>query len=170
MVLPMWAFWLTLAVMLVGLLGVILPAVPGVGLIWIVILVYAIAERFATVGPFSFVILTILGAVGVTADIWVSQTTGKLSGASWQALLAGLGLGAVGFVAGLIFGAVGAVPGGILGALAGILLVEYNHRKDWKLAAQAGAGWLLGCLVSGAIQFVISLIMIAIFVWQALLG
>lgn len=170
MILPMWVFWVTLAVMLVGLAGVILPAVPGVGLIWIAALVYAIAEGFATIDPFTFIVLTILGAAGFTADIWVSQTGGKLAGASWQALVASLSLGAIGFLVGLLFGGVGAVPGGLLGAIAGIVLVEYQRRQDWKEAARAGAGWAAGCLVSIGIQFVLGLMMIVIFVWQVLRG
>lgn len=170
MVLPMWAFWVALGVMLVGLVGVILPVVPGVGLIWIAALVYAIAEGFATVDPITFAVLTVLAAAGLTADIWVSHTGGKLGGASWKALLAGLGLGGVGFLLGLVLGGVGAVPGGIIGALVGVLLVEYLERKDWKEAARAGVGWAVGCLLSGAVQLVVGLAMILIFIWQALKG
>ena len=33
MVLPIWAFWIALALMLIGLVGVFVPLVPGVGLI-----------------------------------------------------------------------------------------------------------------------------------------
>lgn len=156
--------------MFIGLLGVILPVVPGVGLIWIAALVYAIAEGFATIDPLAFAVLTVLGAIGVTADIWVSQAGGKLGGASWQALLAGLGLGVVGFVIGLALGGVGAVPAGMVGALLGILLVEYQRRKDWKEAARAGAGWLVGCLLSGTVQLFVGLTMILLFGWQVLKG
>jgi uncharacterized protein YqgC (DUF456 family) len=170
MVLPMWVFWVTLVVMVVGLVGVILPAVPGVGLIWIAVLVYAIAESFATIDPLTFAVLTVLGAAGVTADIWVSQAGSKLGGASWQALLAGLGLGVVGFAVGLLLGGVGAIPGAMIGAVLGILLVEYLRRKDWKETARAGAGWLIGCLLSGVVQLFVSLTMILIFVWQVLRG
>ena len=100
----------------------------------------------------------------------VSQAGGKLGGASWQGLLAGLGLGALGFVIGLFAGGVGAVPFGILGALLGIFLVEYFRRRDWEEVARAGAGWLVGCLLSGVVQLFISLAMILIFVWQVLRG
>jgi uncharacterized protein YqgC (DUF456 family) len=166
MVLPVWAFWVALAVMFIGLLGVVLPGVPGVGLIWIAALVYAIAERFTVIDPLTFVALTILAALGVTSDIWVSQAGGKVAGASWQAMLASLGLGLLGALIGLLFGGVGALPGGVIGALLGVTLVEYYHRRDWKEAAQAGGGWIVGCLVSGVVQLVISLLMIGLFVWQ----
>jgi len=167
---PTWVFWVTVVVMLVGLAGVILPGIPGVGLIWVAALVYAIVERFATVDPATFAVLTLLGVTGVTSDVWVSHAGGRMGGASWQALLAGLGLGIVGFLVGLFVGGIGAVPGGAVGALLGILLVEYVRRKDWKEAVRAGAGWLVGCLFSGVVQLFISLVMIVIFVWQVLRG
>jgi uncharacterized protein YqgC (DUF456 family) len=170
MILPLWAFWLALGVMLVGLAGVILPVVPGVGLIWIAALVYAIAERFATIDPLTLAVLTVLGALGVTADIWVSQAGGKLGGASWQALLAGLGSGAIGFLIGLLVGGIGALPAGIIGMLLGLLLVEYLRRRDWRETLRVGAGWLAGCLLSGLVQLIIGLAMIVIFAWQVLRG
>jgi len=168
MPLPEWAFWLTLGVMVVGLIGTVIPVLPGVELIWLAALVYAIAERFATIDPLTFAALTALAAIGITANIWASHLGSRLGGASWQALLAGLGLGAVGFLLGLFVGGIGAVPGGLIGALAGVLLVEYHRRKDWRGAARAGTGWLVGCLLSGFIQMTVGIVMILIFVWQGL--
>lgn len=170
MVLPMWVFWITLAAMVVGLAGVILPVLPGVGLIWVAALVYAIAEGFATIDPLTFAALTILAAIGVTTQIWVSQAGGRLGGASWKALLAGTGLGLLGLLIGLFAGGVWAVPAGILGALLGILLAEYHQRQDWEEAVKAGAGWLVGCLLSGVVQFAVGAMMILLFAWQALRG
>jgi hypothetical protein len=167
--------------MLIGLLGVFLPLVPGVGFIWLVALVYAIAEGFATIDPLTFAVLTILGAVGVTSDIWMSKLGAKLGGASFQALLAGLGLGIagaivgvvlglIGLVAGLPFLQVGAIPLAIVGALLGVFLVERHRRDDWREALKACAGWLIGCALSGIVQGGISVLMILLFVWQALKG
>jgi uncharacterized protein YqgC (DUF456 family) len=154
--------------MLVGLVGTLIPALPGIELIWLAALVYAVAERFATIDPLTFAALTALAAIGITANIWASHLGSRLGGASWQALLAGLGLGALGFIIGLFVGGVGAVPGGLIGALAGVLLMEYRRRKDWRGAARAGTGWLVGCLLSGFIQMAVGIVMILIFVWQGL--
>ncbi len=170
MALPMWAFWLALAAMLVGLVGVILPVVPGVGFIWLVVLVYAVAERFATIDPFTFAVLTVLGAIGFTADLWMGHAGAKVGGASYRSVLAGAALGIVGALVGTLFLGVGAVPGGIVGAIAGVVLAEYYVRRDWRAAFKAGGGWLVGCTLSGGVQLLIALVMIAIFVWQALRG
>ena len=168
--LPAWAFGIALAAMIVGMIGVILPVVPGVGFIWLVVLVYAVAERFTAIDPLTFIVLTILGVVGFTADLWMSQAGAKAGGASIWSLLAGLLLGAVGAIVGLAFLGVGAIPGAIVGAVAGVILAEYYRRKDWREAFKAGGGWLVGCTLSGGVQFFIGVLMIVIFVWQALRG
>ena len=170
MVLPMWTFWVALAAMAVGMIGVILPVVPGVGFIWLVILAYAIAERFATIDPITFTVLTILGAIGLTADLWMSQVGGKIGGASIWSLLSGLVLGAIGAIAGLSFLGIGAVPGAIAGTVAGVVLAEWYRRKDWREAFKAGAGWFVGYTLSGGVQLLIAILMILIFTWQALRG
>jgi len=170
MVLPMWVFWVALAAMIVGLIGVILPIVPGVGFIWIVVLIYAIAERFTTIDPITFVVLTVLAAIGVSADLWMSQAGAKIGGASIWSLLAGLVLGAIGAIIGLVFLGVGAVPGAILGTILGIVLAEWYRHRDWREAFKVGGGWLIGCTLSGGVQFLISILMIVIFVWQVLRG
>ncbi len=170
MVLPMWAFWVALIAMGIGLLGVLLPVVPGVGFIWIVVLVYAIAERFATIDILTFGVITMLGAVGLTADIWMSQVGARVGGASPWSLLVGMLLGGVGALIGLLFAGVGAVPGAIIGAIVGVVVAEWHRLEDWKEAFKAGGGWALGCLLSGGIQFIIGTLIILIFVWQALKG
>ena len=170
MILPKWAFWVALVAMFVGLVGVILPVVPGVGFIWIVVLIYAIAERFATIDPFTFAVLTILGAIGLSADLWMSQTGAKVGGASVWSILAGLVVGAIGAIVGLAFLGVGAVPGAIVGAILGVVLAEWYRRKDWRQAFKAAGGWLIGCTLSGGVQFLIAILMILIFVWQVSRG
>jgi uncharacterized protein YqgC (DUF456 family) len=170
MALPMWVFWLALIAMAIGLVGVILPVVPGVGFIWLVVLAYAIAEQFVTIDPLTFVVLTVLGAIGVSADLWMSQVGAKAGGASIWSLLAGLLLGAIGALVGAVFLGVGAIPGAVVGAVLGVLLAEYYQRKDWREALKAGGGWLVGCTLSGGVQFLIAILMILIFVWQALRG
>ena len=170
MVLPSWAFWVALVAMLAGLIGVILPIVPGVGFIWLVALVYAIAERFATIDPITFAVLTILGAIGLSADLWMGHAGAKIGGASVWSLLAGLVAGAIGAILGLVFLGIGAVPGAIVGTVLGIVLAEWYRRKDWREAFKAAGGWLVGCTLSRGVQFLVAILMILIFVWQVLRG
>lgn len=164
------AFGVALAFLAIGLLGVLLPAVPGVGFMWVVILVYAIGERFAAIDPISFAVLTLLGLVGVTSDIWLGLLGAKVSGASvWSTVfsLAGMLLGGV---IGLLIGGIGAFPGMIAGSVLGVFLNEYRERREWRPAWQATLGLVVGLTLSGILQFCIGAIMIVIFVWQVLRG
>jgi hypothetical protein len=166
----MWAFWLAIAAMVVGLIGIILPIIPGVGFVWLAMLGYAIAEQFTTIDPISFTVLTILGAIGVSADLWMSQVGAKIGGASIWSLLSGVLLGLIGAIVGFVFLGIGAVPGAILGAILGVFLAEWYRRKDWREAFKAGGGWLVGCTLSGVVQLLIALLMMVIFVWQVFRG
>ncbi len=167
---PMWAFWLALAAMIVGLIGVVMPAIPGVGFIWLVTLIYAIAERFTAIDPLTFIVLTILGAIGFTADLWMGQVGAKAGGASPWSLLVGLLLGGVGAIIGAVLLGVGVIPGAIIGTVAGVIIAEYHRLEDWRLALKAGGGWAVGCLLSGGVQLLIAFLMIFIFIWQVLRG
>jgi len=111
----------------------------------------------------------LLAAVGIGSDLILSQAGSRLAGASWQAIATGLALGAAAFVLAFIFGGIGALPAAIIGTLAGIVLVEFRRQRSWREALKAGGGWLAGCLASRAVQFIIAVLMIAIFVWQAAL-
>jgi uncharacterized protein YqgC (DUF456 family) len=133
-------------------------------------LIYALAEGFATIDPVTFGVLTVLAAVGVTADLWMTQAGAKIGGASIWSLLAGMGMGLVGALVGAIFFGVGAVPGALLGTLLGIILAEYYRNRNLDEALKVAGGYLLGCVLSGGVQFVIAVLMIVIFVWQALKG
>ncbi len=161
------AFWLALIAMLIGLAGTVLPALPGIALIWLAALIYAIATGFAALPPLAFAAITLLAVIGLAADFFLTQAATRFSGASWQATLAGVIGGIVGMVVGFFVGGIGAGPGGIIGALLGVIGVEYLHRKDIRAAVKAGGGWLAGCLASRFMQFLIALVMVAVFVWQA---
>jgi uncharacterized protein YqgC (DUF456 family) len=75
--------WLIVALVLmfIGLVGVILPLVPGIVLVYLAALLYAVHEGFAKIGPITLAVLTVLAVVGVTADIWVSSLGAKAGGA-----------------------------------------------------------------------------------------
>lgn len=169
-VVPIWGFWIALVAMIVGLFGVFVPIFPDAIFIWLVILVYAIAEQFTAIDPVAFIVLTVLSALGFGAEFWMSQAGAKAGGASIWSLLVGLALGAIGAAIGLIFLGIGAIPGAILGALVGLVLAEWYQRRDWRRAFKAGGGLLAGYLLSVGVQLFIDVVIILIFAWQALKG
>ena len=162
-----WLFPVVLVVMVIGLIGIALPIIPGILLIWVAGLVYAIAERFATFDPISFVVFTVLGAFGMASEFLLTQAGAKAGGASTRAMLGGAVGGVVGLIVGFFVGGIGAVPGGLIGALVGVTLVEYLQHRNLAKAGKAAGGWVAGCLASKLVEFLIAFTMIAIFIWQA---
>jgi uncharacterized protein YqgC (DUF456 family) len=165
-----WAFILALIMMLVGLAGVLMPFVPGVELMWLAVLGYAIVEGFAAIDPLAFAVLTILGLAGATSDLWLSLLGARISGASVSSTLFSI-LGAViGGIIGFFVGGIGAFPGMVIGSALGVFLNEYRLRREWKGSGKAALGAVIGFTVSVVVQLVIGMAMLVIFVWQVLRG
>lgn len=154
---------LTLLAMLIGLIGIVLPVIPGTIIIFVAALIYALVEGFQIVGWPTLVVLGLLTIVATTADLWASSVGAKVGGASGWSVLVGLIGGLVGFV-------VFSLPGAILGAILGVLLTELIRVGDLKQAFKAGGGWALGWVLATVVQLGIGLVMVAIFVWQVLQG
>lgn len=154
---------LTFLLMLVGLIGTVVPVIPGTILIFLAGLLYALVEGFRTVGWPTLLVLGVLTLVATTADLWASSIGAKLGGASGWSVVAGLLGGLVGFV-------VFSLPGAIIGAVLGVLLVEMIRLGDLRQALKAGSGWAIGWVLATVLQLGIGLVMVAIFVWQITLG
>jgi uncharacterized protein YqgC (DUF456 family) len=150
-------------VMLVGLIGTVLPVLPGTVLILAGAFLYGLADGFHTVGWPTLLVLGLMTLVATSADLWASSVGAKMGGASGWSVLLGL----MGGLAGLLLFA---LPGAILGAILAVVLTEVIRQSDWRKALKAGSGWLVGWALSTLLQLGIGLSMIAIFVWQILLG
>jgi uncharacterized protein YqgC (DUF456 family) len=157
---------ITLAVMLIGLAGVVLPVLPDVWLIWLAALAYGLLAGFSGwIGGVAMVLLTALTVVGVTVDLVVGHAAAKRGGASWQAIAASIALGLVGLLYFPPFGS-------LAGALLGLFIVEYLRRgRNVQQAWTAVKSYALGCGWSMALRGAISVLMIAIWLaWVLIAG
>jgi uncharacterized protein YqgC (DUF456 family) len=161
-------FWVAVFLMFVGMAGILIPALPGAAIMWAVVLVYSIFDHFVTIGVPWFVVLTVLGGAGATADIWVSMLGARAGGASVASTLFSLAGAALGGMVGFLFGGIGAFPGVVVGALLGVFLNELRVHKKWDGALKATLGLVVGFTVSTVIQLSIAAAMMVIFVWQGL--
>lgn len=157
----LWLQWVAYAVMAAGLLGAVLPVLPGSILIWLGAVLWAWVDGFEHVGWPTLTILGLLMIAASASDIWMSALGARKGGASWQALVAGAVLGIIGFV-------FLSLPGAVAGVLVGILAVEARRRHGLKPALKSGGGMLLGYVLSASVEITLSLIMLAIFAWQAM--
>lgn len=163
------AFGIAVAFILVGLAGIIVPILPGILLIWLTVLAYAIVDGFEAVGWVTFIAITLIAIVVGTADIWMSLLGAQKGGAARRAMFFGMIGGVVGFfLFGTLLPIVGNLLGGILGYAIGVFLGQYHKYRDWELARKASFGGLVGWGVATVIQMVGGLLILLIFVWQVL--
>ena len=167
---------LTLVSMVVGLLGSVLPGLPGVTLIFLSALVYAIITDFRTVGAAILVVLFIFAAIAFVTDFVATSYGARRFGASNWGTVGGAVGGIAGTLIGFLFLGIGSLFGLILGTIAGVFLGEYLKRthkgqqgpgspgSDWRRASHAAGGVLVGYLASAGIQGLLGLASVIVFV------
>ena len=149
----LWAVAVLLVV--VGVVGIVVPALPGTILIFAGLLVAAWADDFMRVGPLMLVVIAIIGVATYGVDFVATALGAKHLGASKRAM-AGAALGTL---LGFFLGLPGIIIGPFLGAIAGELTV---HR-DWKRVGKAGMAAWIGFVVGTAVKVALAFLMIDLF-------
>src|SRR5689334_6395379 len=149
-------YGLAVVLVVVGLAGTVLPAIPGVALIFAGLLLAAWADGFAHVGAVALAIIGVLAALSFVVDFLASLLGAKRVGASPLALAGA----AVGGLAGLFLGLAGLVFGPFVGAALG----KYVARRSLRQAGKVGLGTWLGLLFAAAAKVILAVMMIVTFV------
>jgi uncharacterized protein len=167
---------LTLVLMFVGLLGSVVPGLPGVTLIFLSAIVYALLTDFRTVGAAVLVVLFVFAAIAFVIDFVATSYGARRFGASNWGTMGGAIGGIAGALIGLLFLGIGSLFGLILGTIAGVFIGEYLNRtrqgqqepgstgSDWRRASHAAGGVLVGYLASSVIQGLLGLASVIVFV------
>lgn len=153
---------LTALLMLAGLVGTVVPLVPGAALIVAgAALHQGMLPDGASIGWGWVIVLLGLTVLSGGVDIVAGALGAKRFGASKWGALGGL----LGAIVGLFF----ALPGLILGPIVGVVLAELLvARKEWRAAARASWGTILGTLLGALGKLVIAVLMVTLF-WALLL-
>ncbi|NMG10379.1 DUF456 family protein [Brasilonema sp. UFV-L1] len=167
-------YWLLVALMAVGIVGAVVPAIPGASLILIAIIIWGfVSSSFAAIKiPLIVTIVVLFLSVGV--DFLASYLGARTAGASqWGQIgaIVGLVLGLVGLLPTLPFG--GPLLGILLGPLLGAIVGEYLYRRDLGLAIKAGIGIVAGTLVGNLIQGLLAIAAVIVFLvttWPQVFG
>ena len=154
----------TLAIVLViiGLAGTVLPALPGVPLIFGGLLLIAYQDGFNKVGAITLIVLGILAVLAFVIDYLAAVCGAKRVGASRLAIIGATG----GTLLGLFFGFLGLIVGPFVGAAAG----EFITRQDAIQAGKVGLATWLGIVIGIAAKLGIAFLMVGIFVTKYLLA
>lgn len=154
--------WLLAALLIIiGFAGLILPAVPGIPLVYAGLVLLAWADNFAYVGWITLTLLGVLALLSYGVDLLASALGAKRFGASPRSVV-GAALGAV---VGLFFG----LPGLLFGPFVGAVIAEFTVHGSARAAAQAGVGATIGLLFGALLKVALAFTMIGVFVLDRLL-
>jgi uncharacterized protein YqgC (DUF456 family) len=146
---------IAVAMVFVGLVGVVLPALPGHMLILGGLIVGAWAEGFTRVGVWTLVIVGLIALASYGVDFVAVALGAKRLGASPRAMT-GAALGTLG---GLFFG----LPGVIVGPFIGAVIGELTTHRDFAKAGKAGVAAWIGFAIGTAVKVALAFLMIGIF-------
>jgi uncharacterized protein YqgC (DUF456 family) len=127
MSLDWWALflWLSgLSLIVIGLIGTVVPALPGIPCIFIGIALIAWAGNFERLGWMGLTLCAVLSVVGLAVD-WIAQAMGaKKAGATKYGMAGAL----VGTFIGLMMGIWGILFMPLVGAFVGEFIAQRNLR------------------------------------------
>lgn len=153
---PDTVWWVLSTVLIVaGLAGTVLPALPGTLLILAGIALGAWIGGFTAVGWGSLAAITVLAVLSWVLDYVAGLLGARKAGASRQALVGA----ALGTVAGLFMGLVGVLFMPLVGAAIG----EYLARQDETRAMKVGVATWLGLMAGLLAKVVLAFMMIGLY-------
>ena len=150
--------WVVAALLIVaGLAGTVLPALPGIPLVFAGLVLGAWADDFERVGWVTLSVLGLLALASLAIDFAATAMGAKRVGATRKAII-GAALGAL---LGVFLGIPGLIVGPFIGAVAGELL----SHGEWRRATSAGVGTWVGLLFGTLAKIALAFAMLGVFVF-----
>ncbi len=157
------AFWtiVTLLIMAAGLVGTVLPVIPGILLIYAGYLLYGFATGWQAYGLAAIVCWSVATGLVLLLDFYGGAIGAKRYGAS--------PFGAWGSLIGCLLGTLAAgLPGLILGPFVGAAAGELLRGRSHREALRSGWGAFIGFMVGSVIMIALGVVMIGTFIWWVL--
>jgi len=145
-------------IVITGLVGTIVPALPGIPIIFSGLVLAAWSTDFEPVGWGTIGVLGALTALSVMIDFLAAAFGAQRLGASQRAFW-GATLGAI---VGMFFG----LPGIILGPFLGAVMAELTSGRGAHQAGRSGYGVWLGIVLGTAAKLAIAFLMLGIFLMK----
>jgi uncharacterized protein YqgC (DUF456 family) len=147
---------LSAALIIAGVIGTVLPLLPGTLLVWAGIVLGAWIDDFTRVGWGTLTVITILAVAAFVLDYVAGLLGAKKAGASKWAIVGA----ALGTIAGIFMGFVGVLFMPLVGAVLGELIA----RRSSSGAVKVGIATWLGVILGLIAKVVIAFVMIGIFI------
>ena len=156
----------TLAIMIFGLIGLIVPVFPGLTVMWLAALAYAIIQAASNLMTawdwFLFTLITLLMIGGNIVDNLIIASKMRGHEIPWRNILLCY---AVGIVVSLFFTPLV----GLIASPLALLGLEYQRFRDWPKARESAKVFLIGWGASFAARFAIGAVMIIFWMLWAFL-
>jgi uncharacterized protein len=140
---------------LAGLIGAVIPALPGIPMIFGGIWLIAAIDHYRHVGMWWLLLIALMGVIGLAMDLLAGALGAKRVGASHQAIIGAL----LGTMIGVFFG----LPGLVLGPFLGAVLGELASGNSVLRSTHVGIGTWIGLIFGTLVKTVASLTMVALF-------
>lgn len=151
------ALWsLSVLLILIGVAGTVLPALPGAPLVFAGVLLAAWIDDFARISGWTVAVVGVLALAAFAADFLAGLLGAKRAGASRLAIVGA----AVGTVAGVVTGLWGLLFMPLVGAAVG----QFMSDQDAVRAGRVGVATWIGLLVGTVAKVAIVFVMVGIFV------
>ena len=134
---------------LAGLVCAVIPALPGIPLIFAGIWMVAAGDDYRHVGKWWLICIAVIGCIGLTADFLAAALGAKRVGASRKAIWGAV----IGTVVGLFFGLIGVLVGPFLGALLGELVSGSSVSRSADVGLNTWVGLIFGALAKLVTSF-----------------
>ena len=139
--------------MVVGLLGVVLPILPGIPLAWLGLFIYAIGTGFDRISIATVVVFSILTILALLLDFLAPMLGVK----KYRASKLGVFGAFLGFTVGIfVLGFWGIILGPFIGALLGELIAGRRPRQALGSAFGTFLGFVAGTLFKIIVIFVMA--------------
>jgi uncharacterized protein YqgC (DUF456 family) len=146
---------LAIILVVIGIAGLVLPAMPGPPLLFGGLLLAAWAEDFIYVGWKTLAVLGVLTLLIYVVDFAATAFGAKRFGASKWAIIGAV----IGTLIGVFFG----LPGILLGPFVGAVIGELSARRGIHDATRAGIGATIGLVLGVAGKLALAFSMLGIF-------
>jgi uncharacterized protein YqgC (DUF456 family) len=144
------------ALILLGLAGTVLPALPGLPLVFAGMLLAGWGDGFQRISGWTVGLLAVLTLISVAVDVAATALGAKRVGAGKGAMF--------GAALGTLVGAFFAIPGLILGPFLGAMIAELIRGRELAHASRIGFGTWIGLAVGTALKLALAFAMLGIFV------
>ncbi len=156
-------FVLTAGVIVIGVIGTIVPLLPGLALVWVATFVWGLLTSFDRAGIVAMTAITVLFAVGVYLSLRIPQKSAAAQGLSLRGTIFGVALA---IAVGIVIPVIG-IP---LGFVLGVWIVRITDTGDARAAFRSALATTAALVRASAAQFGIGVAMGSVWLLWALSG